>query len=566
MYHFSSMTYQNFQFGSSMESDYCKGLYDYSANGKDELSFKEDDVIHIVSRSPNGVDDGWWMGELNGLTGLFPSIVVEECQANGDDWSPDVSMTECSETEDDMPCFGAPPSLPPLPPAPPGVTAPAPPPPQQSAPPVAVAPPSPPSEYATPPNETTVTTSNKPPPSRPPPPTSGPSVSKMELEAPGLEIKITNPTPTVETAEELPEKKAVAFHVEDKSFSMKMSSDKVDQYQSAVPVAVTVVATVEPPPRPPSPPAPPAVPAAESLGPVQCVVTAPTPRSGSPEEDSDQEKLFPITSCSSATEDDGEVVGAGGTGWTDTEHPSSTGGGGGWADAEAPSSTGAGWAAFPQPAEKKEEAGGGGWADFGGASAADQKEQQSEEKEAKQEEADAKREAEPGKAATSQGKPEPEPAKEAPVRPEAKAPTVTVTRPTQPAATKKKKEEEVPHQILSDLADSSDQAANSDSDSEEINTALQRPAGQTLVAESSSDSDSEVGGGVDESESEVPQTEDDRKRADSSETESEDGPDIDTSRDVTPAPPPKASDIRLPPENLDSGKLKKLETMKESAA
>ena len=565
MYHFSSMTYQNFQFGSSMESDYCKGLYDYSANGKDELSFKEDDVIHIVSRSPNGVDDGWWMGELNGLTGLFPSIVVEECQANGDDWSPDVSMTECSETEDDMPCFGAPPSLPPLPPAPPGVTAPAPPPPQQSAPPVAVAPPSPPSEYATPPNETTVTTSNKPPPSRPPPPTSGPSVSKMELEAPGLEIKITNPTPTVETAEELPEKKAVAFHVEDKSFSMKMSSDKVDQYQSAVPVAVTVVATVEPPPRPPSPPAPPAVPPAESLGPVQCVVTAPTPRSGSPEEDSDQEKLFPITSCSSATEDDGEVVGAGGTGWTDTEHPSSTGGGGGWADAEAPSSTGAGWAAFPQPAEKKEEAEGGGWADFGGASAEDQKEQQSEEKEAKQEEADAKREAEPGKAATSQGKPEPEPAKEAPVRPEAKAPTVTVTRPTQPAATKKK-EEEVPHQILSDLADSSDQAANSDSDSEEINTALQRPAGQTLVAESSSDSDSEVGGGVDESESEVPQTEDDRKRADSSETESEDGPDIDTSRDVTPAPPPKASDIRLPPENLDSGKLKKLETMKESAA
>ena len=108
---------------------------------------------------------------------------------------------------------------------------------------------------------------------------------------------------------------------------------------------------------------------------------------------------------------------------------------------------------------------------------------------------------------------------------------------------------------------------NSDSDSEKINTALQRPAGETIVAESSSDSESEVGGGGDESESEVPQTEDDdRKRAESSDTESEDGPDIDTSRDVTPAPPPKASDIRLPPENLDSGKLKKLETMKESAA
>ena len=158
-----------------------------------------------------------------------------------------------------------------------------------------------------------------------------------------------------------------------------------------------------------------------------------------------------------------------------------------------------------------------------------------------------------------------EPSKAAPPKPDTKAPTVTVTRPTKPVI--KSKTEEVPHQVLSDLADSSeDQEGNSDSDSEKINTALQRPAGETIVAESSSDSESEVGGGVDESESEVPQTEDDRKRAESSETESEDGPDIDTSRDVTPAPPPKASDIRLPPENLDSGKLKKLETMKESAA
>merc|ERR1719500_1704567 len=156
-----------------------------------------------------------------------------------------------------------------------------------------------------------------------------------------------------------------------------------------------------------SPPAPvqtaaPAAPA-ESLGPVQCVVTAPTPRSGSPEEDSDQEKLFPITSCSSANEDDGEVVGTGGTGWTDNEHP--TGTGGSWVDAEAPSSTGAGWAAFPEPAEKKEEAGGGGWADFGGASENDKK---PVEIEAKQEVVDTKQEGESGKGINDQGKPEPE--------------------------------------------------------------------------------------------------------------------------------------------------------------
>merc|ERR1719192_302243 len=69
-------------FGSSLESVYCRGLYDYPANGPDELSFKEDDVIHIVSRNPNRVDDGWYLGELDGKTGLFPSIVVEECQAD----------------------------------------------------------------------------------------------------------------------------------------------------------------------------------------------------------------------------------------------------------------------------------------------------------------------------------------------------------------------------------------------------------------------------------------------------------------------------------------------------
>jgi hypothetical protein len=110
-------------------------------------------------------------------------------------------------------------------------------------------------------------------------------------------------------------------------------------------------------------------------------------------------------------------------------------------------------------------------------------------------------------------------------------------------------EKSVPESILADLADSSD------SDSEQINTALQRPVGNTLVAESSSDSESEA----------VPETEDDRKRAESSETESEDGAQ-DTSRDATPAPPPKAADIPLPPENLEPSKLKKLETMKESPA
>merc|ERR550532_2778585 len=147
-------------FGSSLESDYCRGLYDYPANGPDELSFKEDDVIHIVSRSPNGVDDGWYLGELDGKTGLFPSIVVEECQADGSDWSPDVSVCGSPPAFDPPPCF--------------------PPPPQTQEP-----PPPPPATQEPPP---------RPPPARP---AEMPKTS-LVLDAPAAQIMVTNPTPLVE--------------------------------------------------------------------------------------------------------------------------------------------------------------------------------------------------------------------------------------------------------------------------------------------------------------------------------------------------------------------------------
>ena len=82
---------------SSCASDFpkfCKALYDYEKTGSDEISFEEEDVIRILKREPNGVDDGWWLGEIRigdneGQRGLFPSIMVEECNENGD--SPDDS-------------------------------------------------------------------------------------------------------------------------------------------------------------------------------------------------------------------------------------------------------------------------------------------------------------------------------------------------------------------------------------------------------------------------------------------------------------------------------------------
>lgn len=47
---------------------YCRALYDYESTCEDELSFCEGDIIKIVSKlGSDGVDDGWWTGEFNGL-------------------------------------------------------------------------------------------------------------------------------------------------------------------------------------------------------------------------------------------------------------------------------------------------------------------------------------------------------------------------------------------------------------------------------------------------------------------------------------------------------------------
>lgn len=59
-------------------------MYDYESNGDDELTFQEGQVIRVLRKIVhNGIDDGWWEGELDGRIGLFPSLMVEECSAEG---------------------------------------------------------------------------------------------------------------------------------------------------------------------------------------------------------------------------------------------------------------------------------------------------------------------------------------------------------------------------------------------------------------------------------------------------------------------------------------------------
>ena len=45
-----------------------KALYDYTAQNKDELSFKEGDIIYILD-----TNSSWWKANCNGKIGLIPS-------------------------------------------------------------------------------------------------------------------------------------------------------------------------------------------------------------------------------------------------------------------------------------------------------------------------------------------------------------------------------------------------------------------------------------------------------------------------------------------------------------
>lgn len=90
--------------------EYCIALYDYDASAEDELTFEENQIIEIINKSPHGVDDGWWEGELNGKFGNFPSLVVEECDENGEPLTePDMESPEAVTP----PAFDAPPPAPP---------------------------------------------------------------------------------------------------------------------------------------------------------------------------------------------------------------------------------------------------------------------------------------------------------------------------------------------------------------------------------------------------------------------------------------------------------------------
>ncbi|XP_059557472.1 CD2-associated protein isoform X2 [Myotis daubentonii] len=56
--------------GKTKAKEYCRALFAYEGTNEDELTFKEGDIIHLISKETG--ETGWWKGELNGKEGVFP--------------------------------------------------------------------------------------------------------------------------------------------------------------------------------------------------------------------------------------------------------------------------------------------------------------------------------------------------------------------------------------------------------------------------------------------------------------------------------------------------------------
>ena len=59
---------------SSHKPKYCKALFAYEAQGEQEISFVEGDMIEYMFEE----DDVWWCGTINGKRGMFPNTFVKK--------------------------------------------------------------------------------------------------------------------------------------------------------------------------------------------------------------------------------------------------------------------------------------------------------------------------------------------------------------------------------------------------------------------------------------------------------------------------------------------------------
>ncbi len=70
-------------------------IYDYSAQGEDELELRKGDIIEVLSKDYKiSGDEGWWTGKCGGKVGVFPCNFVAPCDQDFSDLS-QVSCDRC---------------------------------------------------------------------------------------------------------------------------------------------------------------------------------------------------------------------------------------------------------------------------------------------------------------------------------------------------------------------------------------------------------------------------------------------------------------------------------------
>ncbi|XP_035179752.1 SH3 domain-containing protein 19 isoform X2 [Oxyura jamaicensis] len=60
--------------------EWCEALHDFTAETKDDLSFRKGDYIQILEQ----VDSEWYRGRLNDKEGIFPAVFVQVCSARAE--------------------------------------------------------------------------------------------------------------------------------------------------------------------------------------------------------------------------------------------------------------------------------------------------------------------------------------------------------------------------------------------------------------------------------------------------------------------------------------------------
>jgi son of sevenless-like protein len=81
---------------------YVRALYDYEADDRTSLSFRQGDIIQVITQ----LESGWWDGVINGVRGWFPSnycaVLPRAADEADDDVQHQIQHQHHGDLEDDL--------------------------------------------------------------------------------------------------------------------------------------------------------------------------------------------------------------------------------------------------------------------------------------------------------------------------------------------------------------------------------------------------------------------------------------------------------------------------------